>query len=130
MHDLGGLKGEKMKKSKLYYLIALFSLLLISIGGTIYRNYIYSNNIYDYGFADMHTNIGAVIVCSFLFMGYSKHDNQIDDLKGILAATLGFIIYEFIQMTDLIGTFDVLDVIGSVIGALITFGIYKIINRK
>lgn len=119
-----------MKKSKIYYLIALFSLLLISIGGTIYRNYIYSNNIYDYGFADMHTNIGAVIAGSFLFMGYKKYDNQIDDLKMILSATLGFIAYEFIQMTDLMGTFDVLDIVGSVMGAIITFGIYKIINRK
>lgn len=119
-----------MKKSKLYYSITLLSLLMVSIVGSIYRNYIYSNGIHDYGLADMHTNIGAVIACSFLFMGYEKYENQTDDLKGIIAATMGFVIYEFIQMTDLIGTFDVLDIIGSIIGGIITLGIYKIINRK
>ncbi|MDM8534171.1 hypothetical protein QUF55_05625 [Clostridiaceae bacterium HSG29] len=119
-----------MKNSRIYYTIAILSLLITSIGGSIYRNYIYSNNINDCGLADMHTNMGAVIVCSFLLMGYEKYSSEFDNLKGIASATFGFIIYELIQISDLIGTFDVMDIVGSIIGGLITLGIYKIINRK
>jgi len=47
------------------------------------------NNINDYGLADMHTNIGAVITASFLFMGYVQYKEYKDELKVILG--VGFI---------------------------------------
>ena len=60
--------------------------------GNIYRKYIYANDINDFGFADMHTNIATVIVSFFLFMAYSKTLLFIDGVKIIRSATLGFII--------------------------------------
>jgi len=119
-----------MNRRKLYYSISLFFALLISIVGTIYRNYIYTNSIFDYGFADMHTNIGAVLVASFLFMGYENSNVYSEEVKIILLSVVGFIIYEFIQLTPLIGTFDVKDIVGTIIGGIMTFGIHKIIYRK
>ena len=87
------------------------------------------NNINDYGLADMHTNIGAVITASFLFMGYVQYKEYKDELKVILEVAFGFIVYEFIQITPIIGVFDWKDIIGTIIGGGLAFIIHKRITR-
>lgn len=59
-------------------------------------------------------------MATFLFLGYSKELIRYNEIKIILATTIGFIIYEFIQITPLIGIFDLHDVLGSVIGGTIS----------
>lgn len=120
-----------MKLSKLYYKISFICLCITSIFGSFYRGYIYNNNnINDYGLADMHTNIGAVITASFLFMGYAQYKEYKEELKVILAVVLGFVIYEFIQITPLIGIFDWKDIVGTIIGGSLTFAIHKLAIMK
>ena len=110
-------------------MISGISIFMTMVAGSLYRNYIYSRNIYDYGLADMHTNIGAVLSASFLFMGYKKYYSCHEETRIIIECVLGFIIYEFIQLTPLIGQFDIKDIIGTLIGGTITFVIHKIIRR-
>lgn len=98
--------------------------------GTAYRNYVYSHKLSDYGLADIHPNIFAVVVASFLFMGYSKQKSFLEEAKIILWVTVGFIVYEFIQMTPIIGVFDIKDILGSLIGCAASVLIHKIVNRK
>jgi len=117
--------GVFMKKRGFYYKLSFSFLFLTSVLGSAYRGYIYKNNINDYGLADMHTNIGSVITASFLFMGYMQYKEYKDELKVILAVVFGFIIYELIQITPLIGVFDWKDILGTIIGGGITYSIHK-----
>ncbi|MCT4592680.1 MAG: hypothetical protein N4A57_00180 [Anaeromicrobium sp.] len=119
-----------MKIRGVYYKISFLFLFLTSILGSVYRSYIYNNNINDYGLADMHTNIGSVVTASFLFMGYVQYKEYKDELKVILGVVLGFIVYEVIQSAPLIGVFDWKDVIGTIIGGILTFVIHKLITIK
>lgn len=117
-------------KYRLYYRIAVLGFLFNLVVGTLYRNYIYSNNIMDLGIADIHPNIFSVIIASFIFMGYSKEESELNEIKIILAVTTGFIIYEFIQLTPLIGVFDIKDLMGTVIGGGICLLVHRIIYRR
>lgn len=112
----------------MFYMISGVCLFITAILGSVYRNHIYANRINDYGLADMHTNIGAVIVASFLFMGYMKYDSTQDDMKVILSCVLGFSVYELIQVTSLIGTFDVKDLLGTIIGGALAYILYRFVN--
>jgi uncharacterized membrane protein len=119
-----------MGKVRQYYVISGVFLFFTAVIGSMYRNYIYTNIINDYGLADVHTNIGAVVVASFLFMGYAKYTTYYDELRVILGTSLGFIIYEFIQITPLIGTFDWGDVLGTIVGGLLSVVIHWIVIRR
>ena len=119
-----------MKRYGLYYIISAITLFITFFLGTAYRSYIYNNNINDYGLADVHPNICAVIVASFLFMGWVKYKSYREELKVIIGVTLGFIIYEFIQSVTSTGIYDWKDVIGTLIGALMTLIIHKLISDK
>lgn len=119
-----------MKKKSLYYKMFFIFLLLTTFMSTIYRNYIYVNNINDYGLADIFPNIGAVITASFLFMAREKYKEYKDELIVMLGAVIGFIVYEFIQINLPISTFDWKDIIGTIVGGFITFIIHKFLITK
>jgi len=53
----------------LYFVIAVLFFFLTEIGRNIYRPYIYSNNIDDYGIADSIGNSGGIIVQIFFYVG-------------------------------------------------------------
>lgn len=116
-----------MRLRRLYYKI-FFIFLFLTLIGDVYRKYIYQNNINDCGLADMYPNIGAVITASFLLMGKAKFKEEKEEVIIILSAVLGFIIYEFIQVKIPISTFDWKDILGTIIGGIITFVIYKLIT--
>jgi hypothetical protein len=97
---------------------------------TIYRSYIYGNNINDYGLADIFPNIGAVITASFLFISKAQYAEYKDELTAILGSVLGFIVYEFIQIKLPISIFDWKDIVGTIIGGIITFLIHKFLMIK
>ncbi|MBV1821455.1 hypothetical protein DW1_2893 [Proteiniborus sp. DW1] len=119
-----------MKKRRLYYKLFFIFLISTFVMSTIYRSYIYGNNINDYGLADIFPNIGAVITASFLFMAKAQYEEYKDELIVILGSVLGFIAYEFIQIKLPIGTFDWKDIIGTIIGGIITFLIHKFLMIK
>lgn len=119
-----------MKVKKLYYKIFFLFLFLTFILGDIYRNYIYTNNINDYGLADIYPNIRAVIIASFLFMAKAKYIEDKEEVTIILSVVLGFILYEFVQIKIPISTFDWKDIIGTIIGGIITFVIYKLLTIR
>lgn len=117
-----------MKKRRLYYKLFWIFLCLTFISSSVYRSYIYNNDINDYGLADTFPNIGAVITASFLFMGKAQYEERRDELIVILGSVLGFIVYEFIQIKLSISTFDWKDIIGTIVGGIITFIIHKFLT--
>ena len=54
----------------IYFVIAVLFFFLTEIGRNIYRPYIYTNNIDDYGIADSIGNSGGIIVQIFFMLEY------------------------------------------------------------
>lgn len=115
-----------MTKRRLYYFLFFTSLMITLAGSEIYRPYIWSNGMHDYGLADSCTNISGVLTACFLFIANMNYSDNKKDSEIIIGSILGFITYEFMQIFLPWGTFDWGDIIGTVIGGVLTMIIVKI----
>jgi len=114
---------------RLVYLVTGGMMFLITeFGRFVYRPYIYQNNIHDFGLADSIGNLGGIVVQIFVMLAvfnspYKKGFNL------IIFLTAGYILYEFAQPYLPKGTFDWLDVYGTIIGGLVSVVLYLIIHK-
>jgi hypothetical protein len=97
-------------------------------GRFVYRPFIYENNINDFGLADSVGNWGGIVVQIFLGMAilnppYKKGFRLI----GFFVA--GYILYEALQPILPKGTFDWLDIYGTLVGGAIGIIVYVFINK-
>lgn len=115
-------------KRILYFLITIFSFLFTEAGRYIYRPFIYENNINDYGFADSIGNWGGILVQIFFGLVFLNPSFKIG-LKVIGIIVLGYIIYEILQPYLPKGTFDWLDIYGTLIGGFIGLFLYYLIQK-
>jgi len=94
-----------------------------------YRPFIYTNDFFDFHFADTIGSLFCVPAATFFFRGISNNHSY---NKLILLSVIAFFIYEFLSLFDFFfwGTFDVYDLIAIIIGALITFGIGRLFKIK
>jgi len=113
-----------MKKAeKLLYVIIFYSIGLFL--SSFYRPYIYSNEINDFGIADIGNNVVFIPGVYFLYNLVSK--------KPILGIYKDIALYTFFLLTvevlsfyiNGIGTFDPKDILGIFIGAAITYLIVR-----
>ena len=110
-----------------YLVFFVISFPLTEIGRYVYRPYIYSNNINDFGIADSMGNLGGIVV--MIFFGLTIINSPWKKGYGlILFYILGYIVYEFAQPYLPRGTFDWLDIYGTVIGGIVAAIIYTIIH--
>ena len=84
---------------------------------------------------DSSGNIGGEITCTFLFIWYNKYFKaKTDSLHSRLIVTLcvfiGMIIYEIVQIFLPWTTFDIKDLWGSLIGAIIAIIINSFVILK
>lgn len=108
-------------------IVIVFSGLLLSV---LYRPYIYSNNINDFGFADTIGSLIAVIAFCFFVWGFKEYSNK-EKNKQIVIATLVYSFgWEFLSLLGIHGTFDKKDIVAALISGLITFLIKEIADRK
>ena len=105
------------------YLIGLF----ISVP---YRDFIFSNNIEDFGLASMGSSLVSIILlCNISWlMKWKLLRNKVLDIIIIM------IIYEIVELSSfafpIIGTFDYLDMFALMISAIITFCISLMLDFK
>jgi hypothetical protein len=97
-------------------------------GRFVYRPFIYQNNINDFGLADSVGNWGGIVVQIFFGMTilnppYKKGFRLI----GFFVA--GYILYEALQPILPKGTFDWLDIYGTLVGGVIGIIVYVFINK-
>ncbi len=104
-------------KKRLYYLIIDIIILLLMI--KVYRPYIYSNSINDFHIADSIPSFLGVLIMSNII--YLNDKNLEYDFLLYLCPTIGLIIYEFLQYYLHVGTFDINDIIFTLIGGIIVF---------
>jgi len=103
----------------IYFGIAVLFFFLTEIGRNIYRPFIYSNNIDDYGIADSIGNSGGIIVQIFFSLAIINSPNKkLFNVIGFIV--IGYILYEILQPYLPRGVFDWKDIYGTLIGGVIT----------
>jgi hypothetical protein len=116
-----------------YLVIAVLFFFLTEIGRNIYRPYIYTNNIDDYGIADSIGNSGGIIVQIFFTLAILNSPRK-KVLRVIGFIVIGYIVYEILQPYLPRGVFDWKDIYGTIIGGVISlfilFFIKKIVKNK
>jgi hypothetical protein len=119
---------KKFDKLRLVYFVTfLLSFALTEIGRYIYRPYIYENNINDFGIADSMGNLGGIVVQIFFGLSIFNPMRK-KGLRLIVFFVLGYILYEIVQPYLPKGTFDWLDIYGTVIGGAISTLIFLLIH--
>lgn len=108
-----------LKFRKLYFFIGFVALIITSLVSVRYRDWVYGNNIFDFGLADYAPSIGGTITVIFLSVGlFQKSSDQI--LKSAIAAWAGCAIYEVLQPYLGSGVFDIKDFLAVIITGAIT----------
>jgi len=111
-----------------YLITALFSFLLTEFGRFVYRPYIYENNINDFGIADSIGNSGGIVVQIFLGLALINSPFK-KGFRLIGLFVVGYILYEILQPILPKGTFDWLDIYGTLIGGVIGLILYLLIHK-
>ncbi|HMR81744.1 MAG TPA: hypothetical protein PKE30_01380 [Niabella sp.] len=110
------MKFRPLSETKyLWIIIALLSIIAIVLK-SIYRQYIYSNRINDYGIADASPNFFAGLIIVFLYFTlYQKSTLK----RHTMFAIVGLVGYELIQGSIFKNNFfDYKDILASILGAL------------
>ncbi|HEY9114763.1 MAG TPA: hypothetical protein VIN10_08675 [Bacteroidales bacterium] len=120
-------------KRIIYFVIAVLFFFMTEMGRNIYRPYIYSNNIDDYGIADSIGNSGGIIVQIFFLLAIlNSPRKKVFRVVGFIV--IGYILYEILQPYLPRGVFDWKDIYGTLIGGVISliilFFIKKIVKNK
>jgi hypothetical protein len=103
----------------IYLGFAVLFFFLTEIGRNIYRPFIYSNNINDYGIADSIGNSGGIIVQIFFMLAIlNSQKKKVFRVIGFIV--IGYILYEILQPYLPRGVFDWKDIYGTLIGGVIS----------
>jgi len=114
-------------KRIVYFVVFLLSFLFTEFGRYVYRPFIYHNHINDFGIADSIGNWGGIVVQ--IFFGLAIINSSFKQGFSVIAvATGGYILYEFAQPYLPKGTFDWLDVYGTLIGGAIGLTLFLLIH--
>ncbi|MGJ1431146.1 hypothetical protein ACR79M_06180 [Sphingobacterium spiritivorum] len=109
------MKFKPFSQTKYVWIILILLAIISIIFKSSYRQYIYTNQINDFGVADASPNFFAgLILVIFYFTQYQKISLQ----KHALFTAVGLIGYELIQGTVFKNNyFDYKDIIASILGA-------------
>ena len=112
----------------LYSAIAVLFFFITEIGRNIYRPYIYSNNIDDFGIADSIGNSGGIVVQLFFTLAIlNSPGKKVFRVIGFIV--IGYIVYEILQPYLPRGVFDWKDIYGTLFGGVISLFIWIFINK-
>jgi len=112
----------------IYMGIAALFFFITEIGRNIYRPYIYSNNIDDFGIADSIGNSGGIIVQIFFSLTIlNSPGKKTFNVIGFLV--IGYIIYEILQPYLPRGVFDWKDIYGTLIGGVISLFVLLFVKK-
>ncbi|TXK73899.1 hypothetical protein [Mesonia sp. HuA40] len=119
-----------MVKKKKYLIICVFTITLGVVLTVFYRPYIYNNNIYDFGFADVIGSLVSVIgFCTFIWTN-KDYSSKIKNSHILIATFIYAILWEALGYFGLYGTFDQKDILASIFSGFLTFVIKTYIEKK
>jgi L-lactate permease len=112
-------------KSRTYGIVGFIFVILGFIGKIFYRDYINSNHIDDFGISDFLPSFFYVVGFSqMLLMATSKFPKT-----TVIIVTIASVLFELKQYYSS-SILDMNDVIASIIGGLISIGIWKFIDTR
>ena len=112
----------------LYLVTAVVAFLVTEAGRDVYRPYIYEHGINDLGIADSMGNLGGIVVQIFFSLAILNSQKQkAFNVIGFLVA--GYILYEFVQPYLPNGVFDWKDILGTIIGGVISVLVLLLLRR-
>lgn len=114
-----------------YILLAIAFFFITETLRGIYRPYIYTNDINDFGFADTIGNLGGIIVQIFFSLAIVNAEIK----KSFIIITLliiAYIVYEIMQPILPKGVYDIKDIYATLIGGAIAILIFLYLqfNKK
>ena len=95
---------------------------LTELGRYVYRPYVYRTGLSDFGIADTVGNSLGVVTQIFLMLAV-MHSNWRQGLRVIAFVVCGYVAYECLQAILPKRTFDVKDVMATVVGGVIAVGV-------
>jgi hypothetical protein len=98
-------------------LVFIMSLVVTTI--VVFMKYLISQNIILLFIVNSFGNIGGVVVGSFLFFWWKKESSLVKREVIILSVGIGLIIYELLQIFIPWQTYDLNDILGSLIGVVL-----------
>ena len=114
---------------KIFFKISIIILIIGIVLSNIYRPYIYSNKINDFGLADVIGSLISVIVfCTFVWSQKDYLDKE-KNIHILLAVFIYAFLWEFLGYINVYGTFDIKDVFAACFSGLITFFIKNIVHK-
>jgi hypothetical protein len=117
------------KKRISFFLVFVWMFIVTEIGRKIYRPYIYDNDIFDYWIADTIGNLtGTITIVFFNFTIVNPTHKAGRIFLAII--TIGLIVYEFAQYFSPRSVLDWKDMIATLIGGLISLGIYELLSYR
>jgi hypothetical protein len=117
------------RRRGIYLLVAIVAFLVTEAGRFIYRPWVFRNGIDDWGLAGSIGNLTGIITQIFFILAVINEDFR----KGcyiFLMVVPGYILYEFTQRWLPGSTFDINDIIASIMGGLIALVIYLLLPRE
>lgn len=117
----------------LYLVTAIAFFFITEAGRFVYRPYIYSNKLNDFGLADSIGNLGGIIVQIFLML-FILNSPLKKGFRIIAFLVIGYIVYEIMQPYLPKGVFDWKDIYGTLAGGVISLlllrGIHAFVKNK
>ncbi|MDF1516804.1 MAG: hypothetical protein RQ864_12745 [Lutibacter sp.] len=119
-----------MKIKNAYLAISIFVVISGILLSLIYRPYVYRNNIFDFGFADVIGSFVSVIgFCTFVW-SINNNSNKKKNIQIIIATIIYSIVWEFFGLIGVWGTFDWKDIGAAIISGIFTYFIKNIVEIK
>ena len=112
----------------IYVLLFFIALILGFLSKLVYRDFIYSNNLSDFGLADSLPNFFAVFGIAFASLTFSKNRKANISFLFFLNSASSMIAYEFTQIF-FGGVFDVKDIIASIVGSIFAYGVFLFLSK-
>ena len=111
-----------------YVLVFLLSFVLTELGREIYRPYIYTHGLNDFGIADtMGNHLGAVTLVFFILAVMNA--TRQEALIVIATVTIGYVGYEFVQQFLPGSVVDPKDMVASIVGGILSFLLFSAIYQ-
>jgi hypothetical protein len=109
-----------MNKRSIHHIdLVVFIMSLIVTTIVVFMKYLIFQNIILLFIVNSFGNIGGVVVGSFLFFWWKKEPSFVNREVIILSVGIGLIIYELLQIFIPWQTYDVNDILGSLIGVVV-----------
>jgi len=123
-------KFRNIDAVRIYYsILFLLSYGLTEIGRLLYRPFIYDNHINDFGIADSIGNSGGIMAQIFFGLLIINPSRK-NGIRLIVLFTVGYILYEIVQLFLLGGVFDWKDIYATIVGGIIASIVFLLLRLK